>query len=129
MSLFGTIVRMGQKSLEADALSIAIARILDRAKDDLGISFRELEELSGVSRARTQRCMKGERPFLIDDVEAIASALGLKASAVVREAEDSLALSIVSEPDATLNPDGYGVAANDPGVDIEAEQEGMMEES
>ena len=75
VSLFGTIVRMGQKSLEADALSIAIACILDRAKDDLGISFRELEELSGVSRARTQRCMKGERPFLIDDVEAIASAL------------------------------------------------------
>ena len=94
VSLFGTIVRMGQKSLEADALSIAIARILDRAKDDLGISFRELEELSGVSRARTQRCMKGERPFLIDDVEAIASALGLKASAVVREQATYLARRI-----------------------------------
>ena len=120
---------MGQKSLEADALSIAIARILDRSKDEQGISFRELEERSGVSRARAQRCMKGERPFMIDDVEAIASALGLKASAVVREAEDSLALSIVSEPASKLEQDDYAPAAHNPGVDIEAEQEGMMEES
>lgn len=129
VSLFGTIVRMGQKSLEADALSIAIACILDRSKDEQGISFRELEERSGVSRARTQRCMKGERPFMIDDVEAIASALGLKASAVVREAEDSLALSIVSEPAVNMGQDDYAPAAHNPGVDIEAEQEGMMEES
>ena len=120
---------MGQKSLEADALSIAIARILDGAKDEQGISFRELEELSGVSRARAQRCMKGERPFLIDDVEAIASALGIKASVVVREAEDSLALQIVSEPATTLEQDDYAPAAHNPGVDIEAEQEGMMEET
>ena len=119
MSLFGTIVRMGQKSLEADALSIAIARILDRSKDEQGISFRELEDRSGVSRARAQRCMKGERPFMIDDVEAIANALGLKASAVVREAEDSLT---VSERPATFDPRKLGLAAQEDYSDDESDQ-------
>ena len=120
---------MGTKQVRADALSLACASILNKKRREVGWSYNTIEEKAGLPRMRGQRALKGERSFLVDDVEAIASALGLKASAVVREAEDSLALQIVSEPASKLEQDDYAPAAHNPGVDIEAEQEGMMEES
>lgn len=113
---------MGRKSVEADELSLAIARVLNAAKEEGGVGFRELEERSGVQRLRIQRCFNGDRPFLVDDVEAIANALGLKASTVVREAEDSLALSIVSERPATFDPRKLGLAAQEDYSDDESDQ-------
>ena len=110
---------MGKKSVGADELSLAIARILNAAKEECGVGFRGLEERSGVQRLRIQRCFNGERPFLVDDVEAIANALGLKASAVVREAEDSLE---VVEPSVTFDPRKLGLAAQEDYSDDESDQ-------
>ena len=81
---------MGKKEVKADALSLAIADIFEGEREKRGWSYRTLEEKAGLPRMRGTRAMRGERPSLIDDVLAIADALGLRAANVVAQAEDSL---------------------------------------
>lgn len=81
---------MGQKPLEAGLVSHHIARLLRARKEELAISDYLLAERSGVPRERLRRAMVGERPFLVDDLDAVARALGLVPWHVVREAEKLL---------------------------------------
>lgn len=81
---------MGQKAIEAGPLSLRIAQIIRRRKEEVAISDYVLADMSGVPRQRLRRAMVGDRPFLVDDMEAVATALGLIPWMVMREAEESL---------------------------------------
>lgn len=80
---------MGQKAIEAGALSLRIAQIIRRRKEEVAISDYVLADMSGIPRQRLRRAMVGDRPFLVDDLEAVATALGLIPSQVMREAEQA----------------------------------------
>ena len=81
---------MGQKAIEAGPLSLRIAQIIRERKEEVAISDYVLADMSGIPRQRLRRAMVGDRPFLVDDLEAVATALGLIPWQVMREAEDSL---------------------------------------
>lgn len=72
------------------------------------MSFYALERASGVSRMRATRTLNGERPMLVDELEAMSDALGLVGWVVVREAETSLSGAL-----PTIDPEALGLAAND----------------
>ena len=88
---------MGRKALDVGPLSLAVATIMREHQDAAGVSDYTLADLSGIPRERLRRSLNGDRPFLIDDFEAAASALGLVAWQVMREAEQSLQSSEVVE--------------------------------
>ena len=81
---------MGQKAIEAGPLSLRIAQIIRERKEEVAISDYVLADMSGIPRQRLRRAMVGDRPFLVDDLEAVATALGLIPWQVMREAERSL---------------------------------------
>ena len=72
------------------------------------MSFYALERASGVSRMRATRTLNGERPMLVDELEAMSDALGLVGWMVVREAETSLSGAL-----PTIDPEALGLAAKD----------------
>lgn len=121
---------MGRKALDVGPLSLRVARILQTRKDELGLSDYALAELSGVPRLRLRRAITGERPFLVDDLEATALALGLVPWHVMREAEGGVpavdAIDVgdrdLAQADDTRDDYGqedYGLAAQIVDYDIE----------
>ena len=48
---------MGRKSVEADAMSKEVGKILNDVRMSQGVSFRDLEAITGISRPRLQRSM------------------------------------------------------------------------
>ena len=77
---------MGRQALEVGELSKTVAKLLESARDEQGVSYRELQQRSGINRMRAQRILTEERPFTVDEVDEIAQALGLVGWKVVREA-------------------------------------------
>lgn len=82
---------MGQKALEAGDLDREIGRLLEEAAEERDMSHRQLAAISGVSRARIDRVLAGVRPIYASEIQALADALGLRASTVVAEAEEAVA--------------------------------------
>lgn len=68
-------------------LNLSIARILAGAADELFVTQTELARRSGVSQSQISKLFSGERAMKVDQLEAICTALGLSAAAVVAEAE------------------------------------------
>lgn len=102
---------MGQKAIEAGLLSLRIAKIIRRRKEEVAISDYALADMSGIPRQRLRRAMVGDRPFLVDDLEAVATALGLIPWQVMREAEQSLedrAGNVLPFPSGHIYGSGYG---------------------
>ena len=68
--------RMGRQALEVGELSKTVAKLLESARDEQGVSYRELQQRSGINRMRAQRILTEERPFTVDEVDEIAQAFG-----------------------------------------------------
>lgn len=75
------------RRIEAREVNRAASAILATAKEDQGISLRTIEDRSGVKHLRVMRALNCEQPMTVDDLEAIASALGLVGWQVMQEAE------------------------------------------
>ena len=52
-------VRMSRKQIEADELSLAVAAILEEARQESGLSYRALEDKADIPRMRGTRALKG----------------------------------------------------------------------
>ena len=53
---------MGRQALEVGELSKTVAKLLESARDEQGVSYRELQRRSGINRMRAQRILTEERP-------------------------------------------------------------------
>lgn len=83
---------MGAKALEVTPLDSALAKVIRRYLDETGHTLRALSRSSGVLVSRLSRCVRAERPFQLGEVEKIAAAFDMSASAIVAEAEQLLTL-------------------------------------
>lgn len=78
---------MGRKALQPGPIDRKIGEILEGAARERGLSHRQLALLSGVSRDRVDAVLPGVRPIYASEIQALAEALGLRASTVVAQAE------------------------------------------
>lgn len=105
------------------------------------MSLRKLSRLSGVKLTRLGDILRRGRPMSVGELEGIAQALGLVGWKVLREAgqeasPDNLVSLFDNQHYEDVDKENVSVAActveayaaDDPGIDVEAEQEGMMEE-
>lgn len=67
-----------------------IAELLDSKRVEMGISFRQLDEMTGIEFTRLRRALNASRPLTVDDFVDVCRALGLRASTVLREVEAEL---------------------------------------
>jgi hypothetical protein len=82
---------MGQRAVPIRPVeAAAIARLLE-VLDEQKVSRRALAERAGIPRTRTASILNGEVSCSMSDFVDFCSALGLRASAVVRDAEARLA--------------------------------------
>lgn len=65
----------------------AVVEALQAARTAQDVSYRRLEESTGVNYMRLQRVLKGETEMLIRELDAVADALGLIGWQVLRDAE------------------------------------------
>lgn len=73
-----------------DKITRNVARILAARQAELGVSLRQIEEMSGVTRMSACRILAGESAIPLSKFEDMARALGLIPWQVMREAERSL---------------------------------------
>ena len=73
-----------------DKITRNVARILAARQAELGVSLRQIEEMSGVTRMSACRILAGESAIPLSKFEDMARALGLIPWQVMREAEQSL---------------------------------------
>lgn len=99
----------GMEGNTGSALTSAIARILRARHEELGLSLRQLEDMSGVSRMTISRTLKGDNAVGIDSFMLIANALGLEAWKVYKQAEDQLRATppVVSLDECRSQADAY----------------------
>lgn len=76
-----------------DRLTRQIAKILADRQAELGLSLRQIEEKSGVTRMSVSRILSGSSAMPLDKMEAVSIALGLVPWQVMRAAEESVAMS------------------------------------
>ena len=67
-------------------LSPHIAAILERERDDQGLSQTALGAMAGISQSQISKYLRAERVLTIDRLDALCTALGLDIVDVVREA-------------------------------------------
>ena len=117
-------VSMGHELQENGEVGARVVEILNLSLGKSPMSLRKLSEKSGVKLTRLGDVLRRGKVITVGELDVIADALGLIGWRVMREAE--MALSIVSDAAASLDPNDYEAAANE-GEDVEAEQEGMAE--
>lgn len=105
---------MGRKALEVGPISSHVANTLAGRREDIGISLRDLGEKAGINYMRIRRVLAAERVMTVDELESLADALGLVGWKIMREAEEAVMGDL-------LGPDGFRLAALDPGYSPEAE--------
>lgn len=76
---------------DSQKLNAYVAEALAKRRDELALSLRQVEERSGVNHMTVKRMLDNTREMRINDFFAVARALGLSPSGVVREAEDRVA--------------------------------------
>ena len=89
---------MGRQALEVGELSKTVAKLLESARDEQGVSYRELQQRSGINRMRAQRILTEERPFTVDEVNIVSATLGFIGWKVVRDAARSIRPSLSPAP-------------------------------
>ena len=72
-----------------DKITRNVARILAARQAELGVSLRQIEEMSGVTRMSACRILAGESAIPLSKFEDMARALGLIPWQVMREAEQA----------------------------------------
>ena len=70
-------------------LSPYIAAILDRERDEQGVTQTALAAMSGISQSQVSKYLRAERVLNVDRLDALCAALGLNIVAVVSEADAS----------------------------------------
>ena len=99
---------MGRKPLIIGETTKRVVQVLREHMEDQGVSGRELARLADMGATRCRDLLAGERPILVDELEAMSDALGLVGWKVLREAETSLPGAL-----PTIDPETLGLAAND----------------
>ena len=69
---------MGQKPLEIGTFEAQFAKLITAKNRARGGTVRSLADVSGVSRSRLDRILRGETSITVTDIERISSALGLE---------------------------------------------------
>lgn len=69
---------MGQKPLEIGTFEAQFAKLITAKNRACGGTVRSLADISGVSRSRLDRILRGETSITATDIECISSALGLE---------------------------------------------------
>lgn len=69
---------MGQKPLEIGTFEARFAKLITAKNRACGGTVRSLADISGVSRSRLDRILRGETSITATDIERISSALGLE---------------------------------------------------
>lgn len=69
---------MGQKPLEIGTFEAQFAKLITAMNRACGGTVRSLADISGVSRSRLDRILRGETSITATDIERISSALGLE---------------------------------------------------
>lgn len=59
-----------------DPMTTQVARVLDQARRDAGVSYRELAERTGYAKSALQNWLAGKRSPLLRDFIRIAKAVG-----------------------------------------------------
>ena len=108
-------------------MGLAVAHLLRDLADETGVSRRELARRTPVSYARIRTAFSGEASILVDELDAIARALGTKGSVILARAEDDLYGPVErSRPPFQLRDEDVGdelKAAKDAPYSPEAEYE------
>lgn len=76
---------MGAQFLENTEFSRAVASRIQEAREQAGISYRRLEEASGVKKDRICRVLTGKRVMTVAELGLLCDGLGLNVSDVVKK--------------------------------------------
>ena len=86
---------MGRKPAgEATAFSAAVARIIDEHRTESGMSVDALVKEAGMGRNTYFVRMRGDMPFNLNEIDAIATALGLTPQLVLTKAASEAASNV-----------------------------------
>jgi transcriptional regulator with XRE-family HTH domain len=103
VSLFGYTDIM-EPSKRAEKLTSRIVEILSTRRDELDMSLRQIEDKSGVNYMTVKRVLDGTRGMRVEDFQAIANALGLTASRIVKQAELDFEAGKLDTPASAESP-------------------------
>lgn len=78
-------------ALENGSLGREISAFLDSRMAEQGIGLRSMSRLTGIKLTRLGDLLRRDRPVTPDEIDRIAAQLGMRASEVVRHAENVLA--------------------------------------
>lgn len=76
--------------MESKEIARKIGEILSARQEELGVSLRQIEESSGVSRMSVSRILAGQPSMSADKLIDVARALKLEAWKVWKQAEEEL---------------------------------------
>ncbi|GLU88888.1 helix-turn-helix transcriptional regulator [Agromyces sp. NBRC 114283] len=74
---------------EPQRLATLVATVVRNYAEETYVSQAELSRKSGVSQPHISNVFTGKSVFSIDQLDAICSALGLKVTAVIHEADSA----------------------------------------
>ena len=118
---------MGRTPIGRDDLGDAAVEIIREALETSGESMRALHRASGVKLTRLQNIMSAGAPIYIDELDALATSLGLTASGVIVAAERRIGRAATEAEIVSLFTPPSGIpldaAAKDPGYSFEAERD------
>ncbi|WP_167142352.1 helix-turn-helix domain-containing protein [Canibacter zhoujuaniae] len=81
---------MAQKAVEITDLDKALAAVIDKLREEHGLSGRKLSSRANLPFNRVARRLRLEAPFLVSEVNAIAAVFNLKGSRLLLKAEQHL---------------------------------------
>lgn len=84
-----TIIR-GQVAREHTPLSVALAAQIKQARGERQLSQQQMAARADMAFSTYRRIESGDRPPTFGQVEAVAHALGMAASELIRRAEDQV---------------------------------------
>lgn len=104
---------MGRAALEVGNLTRQVVRILEEQRIKKGATRATLEDAASISHNRLGVILRCERPITIEETSSLCSALNLRLSEVIVDAEqaitgepssDTIATTSVDIPDSDLLP-------------------------
>lgn len=93
------VVVTGQTARESSPLSKALGIVILAERNALGLSREQVEHATGVSYSTIRRIEAGERVATVTQVDALASALNMRGSELLRLAEDRVAREATRRPE------------------------------
>ncbi|MDY0830767.1 helix-turn-helix transcriptional regulator [Microbacterium sp. BG28] len=101
---------MGQKPIgTARGFAQRVTEVIDERRRELGMSKASLISESGMPANTFHTRMRGDRPFDLNDIELLATALGCEPELILREAAEGTA---IGRGDAPVTPIRQGVGGS-----------------